>query len=314
MVTGGTGFVGSNIVKVLAQRGHNVVCFDVVEADSLVRKYLGPWAGQVTYVQGDILDRGDIEKVAAQQSITKVVHAAVFTPSAVSNLERERSRSIVDINILGTTNLLEVASGMSLERFLYVSSEAVYRDGRDPNLTVYEDSVPDPRNLYAVSKYISEMLTRRYGQLHGFSTASVRLTSPYGPMERVTPYRARMSLIHEWTRNLVRGEPIRVGDRTAGRDYTYVLDIAAGVCAVLDAPSLSYDAYNVSAGLSITPHEVIQELRPSLQVIDDPSPRDRWGMKDVTRLREDVGFTATFDIASGIRDYIQWRESFPFLD
>lgn len=317
MVTGGTGFVGCNIVKVLTQSGHDVVCFDVIAADALVRKFLEPWAAQVSFIQGDILNRNDLEEVAGRHSIGKIVHAAVITPDTVSNRERERSHSIVDINIAGTTNILELASGLSLERFLYVSSEAVYRNGTGTDARVYEDSVIDPRNLYAVSKYTSEMLTRRYGQLHGFSTVSVRLTSPYGPMERVTPYRARMSQIYEWTGGLVRGEPIRVSDRTAGRDYTHVLDTAAGACAVLDAPSLSYEVYNVSAGLSITPQEVIQilqELRPALRVIDDPTPRERWGVKDVTRLKEDVGFTATFDIASGIRDYIQWRESFPFFD
>ena len=317
LVTGGTGFVGSNIVKTLALRGHDVVCFDVVAADALVRKYLEPWASRVTFVQGDILNKADVEQVAAQHNITKIVHAAVFTPSVASNLEMERSRSIVDINVVGTANLLDLACGLSLERFLYVSSEAVYGDSRDPEMTVYEDSTPDPRSLYAVTKYTSELLTRRYGQLHGFQTVSARLTSPYGPMERVTPYRAGMSLIHEWTGNVVRGEPIRVGDRTTGRDYTYVLDTAAGVCTILDAPSLSYDVYNVSSGRSITPHEVMQvllELRPALEVIDDPTPRDRRGVKDVARLKEDLGFAANFDLASAIRDYIHWRETFQFLD
>ena len=302
----------------LAQRGHDVVCFDVVAADAQVRKYLEPLAGQLTFSQGDILNKGDVERVASQHNITKIVHAAVFTPNVAPTLEVERSRAIVDINVVGTANLLDLACGLSLERFLYVSSEAVYGDSRDLEETLYEDSALDPRNLYAVTKYTSEMLTRRYGQLHGFQTVSARLTSPFGPMERITPYRGRMSLIYEWTGNVVRSEPIRVGDRTIGRDYTYVLDTAAGIFTILDAPSLSYDVYNVSAGRSITPHEVmqvLQEMRPALQVIDEPAHRGRQGVKeDVARLREDLGFTASFDLASALRDYIQWRETFPFLD
>ena len=319
LVTGSTGFVGINIVKTLAQRGHDVVCFDVAAADALVRKYLEPVAERVTFIQGDILNKGDVERLASQHNITKIVHAAAFTPNVAPSLEIERSRAIVDINVVGTANLLDLACGLSLKRFLYVSSEVVYGDSRDPEETLYEDSTLDPRNLYAVTKYTSEMLTRRYGQLHGFQTVSARLTSPFGPMERVNPYRGRMSLIYEWTGNVVRSEPIRAGDRDTGRDYTYVLDTAVGVCAILDAPSLSYDVYNVSAGRSITPHEVIQvlqDLRPALQVIDDPTHRGRppGAKEDVTRLREDLGFTASFDFASAIRDYIQWRETFPFLD
>ena len=91
----------------LAQRGHDVVCFDVVAADAQVRKYLEPLAGQLTFFQGDILNKGDVERVASQHNITKIVHAAVFTPNVAPTLEVERSRAIVDINVVGTANLLD---------------------------------------------------------------------------------------------------------------------------------------------------------------------------------------------------------------
>ena len=85
LVTGGAGFVGSNIVKGLAEAGHRVVCFDLTPADALLRDYLKPWAQNVTFVQGDILNVKDLEQAAAVQAIDKVVHAAVFTlPSGVA--------------------------------------------------------------------------------------------------------------------------------------------------------------------------------------------------------------------------------------
>ena len=324
LVTGGTGFVGSNIVKTLAQWGHEVVCFDVAAPDALVRSYVQPWEERVTFIQGDILNKGDLERVAAHHNITRIVHAAAFTPSRASNIETERSRSIVDINLVGTANLLDLARGLSLERFLYVSSEAVYGESPSPEELVHEDAVLYPRNIYAVTKYASELLTRRYGELHGFQTVSVRLSYPYGPMERVTGHRVRMSLFYEWTGNVVRGEPIEVDDRTIGHDYTYVADVAAGIRTVLDAPSLSYDAYNISVGRPITLDEVIsalQELRPSLQVKDNPSrepgnSRSSAGrsVRDVTRIREDLGFKPSFDLTAGIRDYLEWREAFSFRD
>ena len=323
LVTGGTGFVGSNIVKTLAQRGHEVVCFDLVPPDALVRKYMEPWAERVTFIQGNILSKDDLEQTATGHNITKIVHAAAFT-GIRPDIETERSRSAVDINLVGTTNLLDLACGLSLERFVYVSSGAVYGEARSPDETLHEDSVLYPRNLYAATKYVSELLTSRYGELHDFQTASVRLSSPYGPMERVTGHRTLMSVLYELTGNVVRGEPIRVADRSLGRDYTYVADTAAGTCSVLDARSLSYDVYNVSAGRWTTLEDVIkalQELRPSLQVVDDPTkefailrPGGARGVLDVTRLREDVGFATGFDLIAGIRDYLQWREAFSFRD
>ena len=323
LVTGGTGFIGSNIVKDLARRGHDVVCFDLAAPDALVRKYLAPWGERVTFIRGDILNRGDLER-AARHHITRIVHAAVFTPSRTSNIETDRSRSIVDINLAGTADLLDMARALDTERFLYVSSEAVYGDGPGHREMVGEDAILYPRNLYAVAKYASELLTRRYGELHGFQTVSVRLSYPYGPMERVTGHRTRMSQIYRWTGNAVRGEPVQVEDRTVGHDYTYAADVASGISALLDAPSLSHDVYNLSAGRSITLGEVIEalrEARPSLKVIDNtpgepesllPSPGTQ--IRDVTRIQEDLGFTPSFDIAAGIRDYLKWREDFSFRD
>ena len=317
LVTGGTGFVGSNIVRTLAQRGHSVICLDLASPDALVRGYLEPWMSHVAFVQGDILDQEDVER-AATSGIDKIVHAAVFT-GILPEVERGRSRSIVEINLMGTTNLLELAHRLSVDRFIYVSSGSVYGD--DPGLdeVLHEDTPPNPRSLYAIGKYTSELLTRRYGELHGFQTASVRLGGPYGPMERVTGHRANQSLLKEWTGNVVRGEPIEVGDRIVKRSFTYVADIAAGICAVLDAPALSYDVYNNSSAAWTTMAEVVavlQELRPALRTTDVPEKdlSGRASRMDVTRIEEDVGFVAQFDLATGLRDYLAWREATGFTE
>ena len=317
LVTGGTGFVGSNIVKALAQRGHTVICLDVAAPDTLVRGHIEPWESQVTFVQGDILNEEDVERAAAS-NVDKIVHAAVFT-GIIPDIERDRSHSIVNINLMGTANLLDLARRRSVDRFVYVSSGSVYGEELAPDQVLHEETPSNPRSLYAIGKSTSEQLTRRYGELHGFQTVSVRLGGPYGPMERITGHRANQSALKEWTGNIVRGESIQVGDRTVQRSFTYVTDIAEGVCSVLDAPKLSYDVYNNSWAGSASMAEVVavlQELRPDILVTDVShlEVSGRPNKMDVNRMRDDVGFVAQFDLASGLRDYLTWRESTGFTE
>jgi len=325
LVTGGTGFIGSNVIKALAQRGHEVICFDLVPPDDLVKQYLKPWTERVVYVQGDVLRLEDLERITSSD-VTKIVHAAVFT-GIFPEIESGRSHSIVNINVMGTANVLELACQLPTERFLYVSSGSVYGEREDPSDVLYEDSPLYPRTLYATTKYTSELLIRRYGQLHGFQTVSVRLGGPYGPMERVSGHRANQSIIKEWTGNAMRGEPIRVVDRTIAAQFAYVVDIAEGICTVLDAPSLSYDVYNNSSMQRNTLGDVIEvllQLRPEFQAIDvSPSAasnkaattlRGRQNRLDVTRLKEDLGFFGKFDLTSGLGEYMQWRENYHYTD
>lgn len=317
LVTGGAGFVASNIVRMLAKQGEQVVAFDIAPPSDLLLTYIKPWANKVTFIQGDILNRIDLE-MTHEHGITKIVHAAVFT-GILPHIEAGRSKDIVDINMMGTTNVLELASLLSVKRFIYVSSGSVYGDDH-PDPVVTEASIPRPHSLYAVTKYASELVTRRYGELHNFPTVSVRLGSPFGPMEQVTGHRANQSLLKEWTGNIVRGLPVKVGDQSVERSFTYVLDIAGGICAVVNAPSLSYDLYNVSTGdktslMQII--EVLRELHPDLQVLDrvdvGPPPHGGKFMKS-ERLITDLEFCPQYDLRSALKEYLDWRRTNNFED
>ena len=323
LVTGGTGFVGSNIVKGLAQAGHDVVCFDLNGPDQLTEKFMSEVSSKVSFIQGDMLDRGIVERLVTEHSIDKIVHAAVFTVNRVE-LETQRSRDVVAINIEGTANLLELARTSNVDRFVYVSSGAVYGPSATADQTLNEDAPPIPPNLYGITKYSSELLTRRYGELHGISTASVRLSTPYGPMERVTGHRAMMSGFYQWTGQALRGEPIQADNMNGGRDYIYVTDIARGIEAVLDTPALPHGLYNLTTGIWVTYREIldaITELIPNIQVAETaPGNRetssegaDR-GPLSGHRLFHDLGWTPKFDLNAGLTDYLQWRRDSSFLD
>ena len=323
LVTGGTGFVGANIVKDLANNGHDVVSFDINGPDQLLQQFIGEAASKITFVQGDIVDPASIQLLGQGHQIDKIVHAAVYTVNRTA-LEIERSRDVIAINLEGTANLLELARTQKVTRFVYVSSGAAYGTALPSDQTLNEETPPAPDNLYGITKFSSEMITRRYGELHGLSTVSVRLSTPYGPMERVTGHRAVMSVFYDWIGRAVRGTTISPQDLAGGRDYIYISDIANGIRTVLDATSLPHNLYNITTGIWVTYQQILDavvELSPEtvfevppLRPADSVGEGYSRGPLSGHRLFEDLGWTPKFELKEGLADYFKWRKYSGFLD
>ena len=323
LVTGGTGFVGANIVKDLANNGHDVVSFDINGPDQLLQQFIGEAASKITFIQGDIVDSASIQLLGQGHQIDKIVHAAVYTVNRTA-LEIERSRDVIAINLEGTANLLELARTQKVTRFVYVSSGAAYGTALPSDQTLNEETPPAPDNLYGITKFSSEMITRRYGELHGLSTVSVRLSTPYGPMERVTGHRAVMSVFYDWIGRAVRGTTISPQDLAGGRDYIYISDIANGIRTVLDATSLPHNLYNITTGIWVTYQQILDavvELSPEtvfevppLRPADSVGEGYSRGPLSGHRLFEDLEWTSKFELKEGLADYFKWRKYSGFLD
>ena len=116
LVTGGTGFVASNIVRELARAGHQVACLDLNAADQMVKDFVKDVSSNITFVQGNILDKETLARLGDEHPINKIVHAAVYTANR-RDLETQRSREVVDINVEGTANLLDLARALDVDRF-----------------------------------------------------------------------------------------------------------------------------------------------------------------------------------------------------
>ena len=321
-VSGGTGFVGSNIVRMLAERGHRVVSLDIAPPNEMVLKYLAPWKNRIDFVEVDILDTDALDRAARSSEmagVEKIVHAAVYT-STLSETERDDSKRIIDVNVGCTINLLEMARRISAKRFLYVSSGGVYRGQGGAGKALTEDLPLLPESFYGVTKFASEGITKRYGELHDLETVSVRLSSPYGPMERATDYRLKMGMLYDWTRSVVRAEPIYVPSEVGGGDWMFVTDKAEAIATVLDAPTLEHSMYNITQGSPTSLEGLMDAFRQAEPSVEFRGPGAEgmsvpWdqGHMDVSRLHA-LGFRPKYNIVSGVAEYIRWRREFPFLD
>ncbi len=326
LVTGGYGTIGANIVRELAARGHQVISLDIVSPDDLSHKDVEPWSKQVTWLTGDIVNPMIMEMVSTFHKIDKIVHVATYTP--YGDIEKNNGRRAVAINLEGTANLLELAHRLAAKRFIYISSIAVYGGTPPSEQRLQEDMPLKPRGIYGITKYASELLTQRFGELYGFETASLRLSQNWGTMERITPYHSRLSLLYEWAGKAVRGEPIEPSPfgkgvtegRSFGQDHIYVKDTASFIGHLLDIPTVPHHVYNTATGRPLYLDEMVSAIReayPEVKIVgsvpkDDPTRKNvRW--YDVSRMQE-VDFAPQYDLVSALKDYINWRQTFNFMD
>jgi len=320
LVTGGSGFVASNIVRHLAASGAEVVSFDLSAPDELMFRFLGELTRRVHFVEGDIRDAKLLYEVGREHLVDRIVHAAVisaFDPAS----EMQNPAHAVEVNIMGTVCVLDAARRLSsLRRMIYVSSAGVYGRPKDQNIALDEEYPVDLSELYAISKYASEQITRRYRAMYDLDAISVRLAGPYGPMDRPTWARSHRNVICDVVGHALRGETISItrDGLARSRDWTYVQDTARGIGLLLLAPNLRYDLYNISVGHPVSVEEVIdatlQHLpKASYHLIDDPdavninltSGRPR-GPLSTRRITEDTGFSPCVSLHDGVGMFIDW--------
>ena len=324
LVTGGTGFVMSNVVKHLLQTHvkATAIILDLAPFEGLVVDFFSPVQERVFHFQGDIRDREFLDQISADWSITHVVHAAMI--AHVPQWEQESPAKFIDVNVMGTVNVLEWARQLEgLQRFLYVSSGDVYGEpqpgtSESPH---HETGTLDQPELYAISKYASEQIVRRYGELFEMDTCRVRFSGVFGPMERPTPGRAIMAMPYHMVRSVIEQRPLRLTAETleAGADFISAEDIGYALPALLRADALRYNVYNVAYGHFTTVPEVLDAFKTAVphfehevvtpdqaDIIRDPTRRlARWNAYDIERISSELGWTPR-PIAEQMASYFDW--------
>ncbi|MCW5602991.1 MAG: NAD(P)-dependent oxidoreductase [Burkholderiales bacterium] len=246
LVTGGSGFVGLNVVEALLGRGDDVVVLGNADFPAYARGVFGALPGTLTTACADVADAPAVNAVFAEHAPEAVVHAAVIT--AGPQRELAAFDRVVDVNIKGTAHVLAAAAAHGTRRIVYVSSGSAYGAALFDDAVVQEETPPRPDSLYAITKYMSEGVCMRYRTLCGIDAVCARLGSVFGPWERDTGVRDTLSLPFQMFQLALAGGEIVLPRTEAKRDWIYSRDAASGIAALIDAPAPGHALYNLASG------------------------------------------------------------------
>jgi nucleoside-diphosphate-sugar epimerase len=310
LVTGGAGFIGSNLVEALLRRGDEVVVLDDFSTgrrenleQTLRDRPRG--APEPRIIEGDIRDPATTR--AAVQGVTHVLHQAAL-PSVQRSVEDPAASH--EVNATGTLNLLIAARDAGVRRFVYASSSSVYGDS--PTLPKLETMAPAPLSPYAVSKLAGEHYCNVFHGLYGLETVALRYFNVFGP--RQDPNSQYAAVVPNFVGTATAGRPPTVfGDGLQSRDFTYIDNAVDANLKACDAPSAAAGrAYNVACGQSATLLDLLRILEritgsPLKPVHADPRPGDvRHSLASIEEARRHLGYEARVGLEEGLRRTVAW--------
>jgi len=296
LVTGGAGFIGSNLVRALLERGDDVRVLDNFST------------GLRTNIDGL-----DVEVVEGELRSYERVHNAVRGTEVVFHLGALGSvpRSVQDpltsgaVNVEGTLNVMLAARDEGIRRAVFASSSSIY--GNQPELPLRETMAPDPISPYGVAKLAAERYCVSFSRVyHSFETVVLRYFNVFGP--RQDPNSQYAAVVPLFITAIAAGEPVTIfDDGEQSRDFTYVDNVVAANLLAADAEGASGRIFNVSAGASVTVNRLAETIgrlldQPVERRFLPPRPgdlRDSWA--DVGEARRMLGFEPRVELEEGLR-------------
>jgi len=302
LVTGGAGFIGSNIVDELVKRGQDVVVLDDLSA--------GKEANLAAVRDKIDLHIGTITDLAAVQSACKgvqyVIHLAARTSVPRSVLNPLESNHV---NIDGTLNVLVAARDAQARRFVFAASSSAY--GETPTLPKVETMPAQPISPYGVTKFVGEMYAQVFGRVYGLENACIRYFNVFGP--RQDPTSQYSGVLSRFMLAVIEGQaPVIYGDGEQTRDFTYVENIVDETLRACEAGGASGLVFNGGTGARITLNEVLKMLsritgKPIQAKYDVARNGDiRDSQADVSLARKILGYEPRVLFEEGLRRTWEW--------
>jgi len=296
LVTGGAGFIGSNIVELLLQHNHAVVVLD-----DLSSGYADNVPPQAQFIQADVRD-GEAVRAAAEGC-----HVIFHLAASVGN-KRSIDHPLTDseINVLGMLNVLEAARAHGIQRVVYSSSAGIF--GELKTLPIAEDHPQDPDSPYGVSKLAAEKMCLAYNKLYGMQNVCLRYFNVYGPHQR---YDAYGNVIPIFAHRILRGEPLTIyGDGEQTRDFINVRDVAQANFRA--AQSQARGVFNLGSGTRVTINALAHMIQAAARCevgVQHAPPRVgdvRHSLAEISAASMAFGFAPDVGMEEGLREYMAW--------
>jgi UDP-N-acetylglucosamine/UDP-N-acetyl-alpha-D-glucosaminouronate 4-epimerase len=297
LVTGGAGFIGSNLVDELLALGHEVRVLDNFSSGH--RDNLAPFQGEIDLVEGDL------------RSYERVHHAVrgcevVFHQGALPSVPRSVQDPITtsEINVGGTLNVLLNARDEGVRRLVFASSSSIYGDA--PGFPRRESAAPMPLAPYAVSKFAAEQYCRVFATVYGLETVSLRYFNVFGRNQ--DPASQYSAVIPRFVSTMRDGRaPTIYGTGQQSRDFTHVDNVVAANLLAVDAPDAGGGVFNIGCGCPHSLNELVERLNRLLgteiaAVHGAPRPGDvdrSWA--DISLAETVLGYTVSVDLEQGLR-------------
>ena len=308
LITGGAGFIGSNICEALLNKGHKVRCMDNLSTGHIENIQPFMENPDFTFLQEDIRDLEACKK--ATDGVSYVMNEAAWgsVPRSI-----EMPLLYEEINIRGTLNMMEASRQNGVKKFVYASSSSVYGDSTKlPKQEGGEGNVLSP---YALTKKTDEEYGKLYKSLYGLDTYGLRYFNVFG--RRQDPNGAYAAVIPKFLKMLMNGEvPTINGDGRQSRDFTYIDNVIEGnMRACLASSEAAGTAYNIGAGgreyLIDVYHDLCQALGVQVEPVFGP-PRAgdiRDSNADISKARKNLGYDPSYDFKAGIMLAIEWYKA-----
>ncbi len=312
LVTGGAGFIGSNLVERLLALDNEVVVLDNFSTGKM--ENLAPFAGNRAFrlITGDIRDPGVCRE--AVTGVDDVLHEAALgsVPRSI-----EDPATTVAVNILGFVNMLCAAREAKVRRFVYAASSSTYGDNR--MLPAVEERIGRPLSPYAITKYADELFAANFHELYGIDTVGLRYFNVFG--RRQDPDGAYAAVIPKFAASLLRHRsPVINGDGSFSRDFTYVDNVIEANLRALQAeePAALNQVYNVAFGECTTLNELFFQLRGNLAAFDPEIARiepvygpARCGdiphsLACIDKAKTRLGYAPAFSVKAGLKQAAEW--------
>ena len=297
VITGGAGFIGSNIAEVLSKDNEVIVLDNLSTGKRGNTKDL-----DIKFVEGSITDLGLLQTVF--KDVDYVLHQAAI-PSVPRSIKDPIASNNANIN--GTLNVLVAARDRSVKKVIYASSSSVYGD--TPKLPKREDMTPNPLSPYAVAKLTGEYYCNVFNEVYGLKTVALRYFNVYGPKQ--DPYSDYAAVIPKFVSKISGDEPpVIYGDGLQTRDFTFVKDVVAANIRAMRSDATG--VFNIASGSRITIKE-LAELAMKLMgknlkvVLEEPRKGDvKHSLADISKAKAAFGYEPGYRLEKGLEETIRW--------